>query len=100
MLTQIVAYFIVSQKLAQLEVKREIAKKKSQIRFTLGLFFLANFLGPQRVWHEKLVDTQLDSELIRVVELRRHRARLMFGYWTKKTKATNLSHNIVNWGRL
>lgn len=46
MLTQIVAYFIVTQKLAQLEVKREIAKKKkSQIRFTLGLFFFGKFLG-------------------------------------------------------
>lgn len=100
MLTQIVAYFIVTQKLAQLEVKREIAKKKKPNTLYAWSIFLANFLGPQRVWHEKLVDTQLDSELNRVVELRRHRARLMFGYWTKKTKATNLSHNIVNWGRL
>lgn len=80
MLTQIVAYFIVTQKLAQLEVKTDIAKK---IRFTLGLFFWQISLGPQRVWHEKLVDTQLDSEWNRVVELRRHRARLMLGYWTK-----------------
>lgn len=38
MLTQIVAYFIVTQKLAQLEVKREIAKKK-KAKYALRLVY-------------------------------------------------------------
>lgn len=45
MLTQIVAYFIVTQKLAQLEVKREIAKKK-KAKYALRLvYFFGKFLG-------------------------------------------------------
>lgn len=47
MLTQIVAYFIVSQKLAQLEVKREIAKKKKKPNtlYAWSIFFFGKFLG-------------------------------------------------------
>lgn len=46
MLTQIVAYFIVTQKLAQLEVKREIAKKKKKAKYALRLvYFFGKFLG-------------------------------------------------------
>lgn len=46
MLTQIVAYFIVTQKLAQLEVKREIAKKKKpNTLYAWSIFFFGKFLG-------------------------------------------------------
>lgn len=45
MLTQIVAYFIVTQKLAQLEVKREIAKKKKAKDALRLVYFFGKFLG-------------------------------------------------------
>lgn len=41
MLTQIVAYFIVTQKLAQLEVKRDIAKKNTLYAWSI---FFGKFL--------------------------------------------------------
>lgn len=100
MLTQIVAYFIVSQKLAQLDVKREITKKKSQIRFTLGLFFFGKFLGAatRLAWKISWHATRFGVESSRRTEASPGEAYV----WVldQKTKATNLSHNIVNWGRL